>query len=124
VWLQFAAHLPADIVEQTFGDNLGERAVNQLHFHQLLGLAAHTPFECVGSADEAKLALALARDRGALGKRLTAVADQLAPLDVAALARPFVDVVRPLAEPAHVRDAIMPLLDEAARAAARRLGIL
>jgi hypothetical protein len=124
VWLQFAAHLPADIVEQTFGDNLGERAVNQLHFHQLLGLAAHTPFECVGSADEAKVALALARDRGALGKRLTALADQLGPIDVAALARPLVDVAQaPVDMPAHVRVAIMPLLDDAAGAAARRLGI-
>lgn len=32
VWLQFAAHLPADIVEQTFGTNLGKRPANEIHF--------------------------------------------------------------------------------------------
>src|SRR4029079_2915031 len=53
VWLQFAAHLPADIVDETFGMNLGERPANEVHFRQLLGLAAHTPFECVGSVPEA-----------------------------------------------------------------------
>jgi hypothetical protein len=121
VWLQFAAHLPAEIVDRTFGDNFGERAVNQLHFHQLLGLAAHTPFECVGGATEARLALALARERGALGKRLTAVADQLGALDVAALARPLVELTDQHGMPEHIAAIVMPLLDDAARAARARL---
>ena len=50
VWLQFAAHLPADVVLKTFGDNFGERDANAHHFRELLGLTEHTPFECVGSA--------------------------------------------------------------------------
>ena len=54
----------ADVVDATFGDDLGERADNERWFRELLGLAEHTPFECVGSAPEARLALALARARG------------------------------------------------------------
>jgi len=121
VWLQFAAHLPADIVEKTFGASLGERAVNQQHFHQLLGLAEHTPFECVGSAAEARLALALARDRGALGKRLTALVDELGIIDIAAHARPLVQLAPNHGMPEHVAAAVMPLLQEAARSAQSRL---
>jgi hypothetical protein len=121
VWLQFAAHLPAEIVEQTFGANLGERAVNQLHFRQLLGLAEHTPFECVGSAPEARLALELARQRGALGDRLTALAEQIGPIDVPALARPLVELAPVHGMPEHVAAAVMPLLADAARTARARL---
>ncbi|HEY5925963.1 MAG TPA: hypothetical protein VIV11_29950 [Kofleriaceae bacterium] len=122
VWLQFAAHLPAEIVERTFGDNFGERAVNQLHFRQLVGLAAHTPFECVGTAAEARLALALARDRGALGKRLTALADEVGAIDIAVLAKPLVELAPSHGIPDHVASAVVPLLEDAARAARARLG--
>jgi hypothetical protein len=121
VWLQFAAHLPLAVVDKTFGENLGERAVNQLHVRQLVGLAEHTPFECVGSADEARLALALARDRGVLGPRLTAVTDELGAIDIAALARSFVELAPAHGMPEHVAAAVMPLLEEAARAAKQRL---
>jgi len=121
VWLQFAAHLPADIVDKTFGANLGERAVNLQHFHQLLGLAEHTPFECVGSAAEARLALALARDRGALGTRLSALVDELGAIDIAAHARPLVELAPNHGMPGHVAAVVMPLLSDAARAARGRL---
>ncbi|HEY5949477.1 MAG TPA: hypothetical protein VIV40_28480, partial [Kofleriaceae bacterium] len=124
VWLQFAAHLPAERVAETFGrDNLGERAVNQLHFRQLLGLAEHTPFECVGSAPEARLALALARDRGALGPKLTALGEQVGPIDIAALAAPLVQLSATHGMPDHVARVVMPLLEQAARAAAARLEV-
>ena len=55
-----AAHLPPDVVHATFGDDLGERPENERWFRELLGLAEHSPFECVGSPPEARLALALA----------------------------------------------------------------
>src|SRR5512143_616470 len=48
VWLQFAAHLPPAVVQATFGADLGERADNERWFREMLGLAEHTPFECVG----------------------------------------------------------------------------
>jgi len=118
VWLQFAAHLPADVVARTFGDNLGERAENALHFRQQLGLADHTPFECVGSAPEARLAYALARDRGALGPRMLALAGAVGAFG---LGPAFTRLGTVHGIPAHVAARVMPLLAEAARASSARL---
>jgi UDP-N-acetyl-alpha-D-muramoyl-L-alanyl-L-glutamate epimerase len=122
VWLQFAAHLPADIVGATFGANLGERPENEPHFRELLGLAEHSPFECVGSPTEARLAAALARQRGALGPRLSALADAAGPVDFTTLA-PLVSVGDPRGMPAHIASRVMPFLKQAARTAAERLGL-
>jgi hypothetical protein len=116
VWLQFAAHLPAHVVDATFGDNFGERPGNADHFRDLLGLGAHTPFECVGSVPEARLALELARQRGALGPRLAALD---VPFDVDV--QPLVEVGDPHGMPAHVAARVMPQFHEAARVAAARL---
>jgi hypothetical protein len=122
VWLQFAAHLPADIVGATFCANLGERAENDLHFRELLGLAEHSPFECVGSPMEARLAAALARQKGSLGPRLSALADAAGPVDFDALG-PLVSVSETHALPRHVAARVMPFFRQAARAAAERLGV-
>jgi hypothetical protein len=121
VWLQFAAHLPADVVHATFGADLGECADNERHFREMLGLAEHTPFECVGSAPEARLALTLARARGFHGPRLAAYAAAVGPVDVAALAAPFLHVGRDHGMPAHVAAGILPQLRAAAATAAARL---
>lgn len=121
VWLQFAAHLPADVVEATFGANLGEYPENEPHLRELLGLAEHTPFECVGSAPEARLALELARQRGAIGPRLTALASEVGAIDVAAIAAPLVTLGPPHGMPAHVAARVMPILDDAAQTARSRL---
>ncbi|HEU0036547.1 MAG TPA: hypothetical protein VFQ53_38305 [Kofleriaceae bacterium] len=122
VWLQMAAHLPRAIVQQTFGDrDLGEDPANEHHFRELLGLAEHTPFECVGSAPESRLALVLARAAGWTGDRLAAYARDVGPIDVAAIARPLVELGPEHGMPAHVADRVMPLLAQAATAAAQRL---
>ncbi len=121
VWLQMAAHLPASIVDATFGDDLGERPENERWFRELFGLGEHTPFECVGSAPEARLALALLRRP--LGPRLAAFAAEVGPIDVRALARPLVGVGERHGMPAHVASGVMPQLNDAAAAARRRLGV-
>jgi hypothetical protein len=121
VWLQFAAHLPPDVVRATFGADLGERPENERWFREMLGLAEHTPFECVGSATEARLALTLARARGFGGPRLAGYAAQVGPVDVAALAAPLVQVGSQHGMPAHVAAGVMPQLAAAAAAAADRL---
>lgn len=122
VWLQMAAHLPAEIVDATFGADLGELEVNDRWFRELLGLAEHTPFECVGSAPEARLALGQLAARRPLGPRLARLAAEVGPVDVAALARPLVGVDARHGMPDHVAAAVMPQLVAAAAAAARRLG--
>jgi hypothetical protein len=121
VWLQFAAHLPPAVVQATFGDDLGERADNERWFREMLGLAEHTPFECVGSAPEARLALTVARARGFHGARLAGYADAVGPVDVAALAAPLVQVGTQHGMPPHVAAGVMPQLTAAAAAAAARL---
>ena len=121
VWLQMAAHLPDHIVAATFPENLGEVAENEHWFRQLVGLTEHTPFECVGSAPEARLALALLRRP--LGPRLAALAAELGPLSVASLALPLVEVSDRHGMPDWVAVRIMPQLKEAGQAARRRLGL-
>jgi hypothetical protein len=87
----------------------------------MLGLADHTPFECVGSAPEARLALTLARARGFAGHRLASYAAAVGPVDVAAIAAPLTTVGAHHGMPAHVAAGVMPQLHAAAAAAARRL---
>ncbi len=123
VWLQFAAHLPADIVRATFGEPLSERAHNERWFRELLGLAEHSPFECVGSPPEARLAMTLARAAGIGGPRLEAYAREVGAVDIAAIARGFVGVGEQHGMPEHVARGVMPQLREAAAAAAARLGV-
>src|SRR5262245_440580 len=121
VWLQFAAHLPRDVVDRTFGGDLGERPDNERWFREMLGLAEHTPFECVGSAPAARLALSLARARGFAGPRLASYAEAVGPVDVAAIAAPLLEVGDRHGMPAHVAAGVMPQLHAAAAAAADRI---
>jgi hypothetical protein len=124
VWLQFAAHLPEPIVAATFGDDLGERPANERWFREMLGLTDHTPFECVGSAPEARLALTLARARGFIGDRLAAYAKAIGPVDVAAVAAPLIRVGTTHGMPEHVAARVMPQLREAAASASERIAQL
>jgi hypothetical protein len=64
VFLGYAAWLPRELVLETFGDSLFDVEENLAGFAALLGLEGHLPFECVGQADESRLALALAARRG------------------------------------------------------------
>jgi len=114
VWLQLAAHLPRELVEATFGAALVDDPANDVHFRRLLGLAEHTPFECVGSVPEAQLARSLALARGWTGLERFVVD---APLDV----RPFVELGPVHGMPPHVAAAVLPQLADACTAAARRL---
>lgn len=111
VWLQMAAHLPADIVAKTFGGRvLSELPENDHHFRELFGLTSHSPFECVGSPAEAKLALSQLRDRGRLAEYAGEAVDP----------SPFL-TVGTHRMPADVAAAVMPILVDAAASARVRL---
>jgi len=122
VWLQMAAHLPPAIVDATFGAEVGELPENDHHLRELLGLAEHTPFECVGSAPESRLALTLLARRRTLGPRLARLAAEVGPVDVPAIARPLIEVHDQHAIPPALAAAVMPQLRAAAAAARDRLG--
>jgi hypothetical protein len=127
VWLQMSAHLPPAIVQQTFGRDLGELPENDRWLRELLGLAEHSPFECVGSPAEARLALALMPLNGAArGPRLEALAREVVSrdpraLDVPGLAQPFLGVGTQHGMPAPIAARVMPLLEDAARTARERI---
>ena len=121
VWLQMAAHLPRDVVRATFGDDLGERPENDRILRELLGLAGHTPFECVGSVPEARLALALLPRP--LAPRMERIAEEVGAIDVREIARPLVAVGETHAMPEEVSRAVMPILRDAGARARTRLGL-
>jgi hypothetical protein len=122
VWLQMAAHLPRAIVDVSFASrDLAADSANDVHFQELLGLGVHTPFECVGSVPEARLALALALANG--WTSLARYADRVGTIDIPTLARPLVALDPTHGMPAHIAPLILPQLEDAARSAARRLGV-
>jgi UDP-N-acetyl-alpha-D-muramoyl-L-alanyl-L-glutamate epimerase len=112
VWLQMAAHLPPSIVEATFRKPV-DIPENDHYFRQLLGLAEHTPFECVGSVAESRLALgqAIAKGHTALARYVVERPDP----------RPLLEVGDTHGMPAHVAACVMPQFREAAASAAKRL---
>ena len=70
VWLGYMAYLPVDEVAPIFGLNLLDVEENQLTFRQMLGLEDHTPFECIGTVGESRLAFALCRRKGLTGRAM------------------------------------------------------
>lgn len=118
VWLQMSAHLPPAIVHQTFGRDLGALPQNEIWFRQLLGLAEHSPFECVGSPQEARLALSLLPEKSRLLEQLR---HEVGAIDTEALAAPLVELNPQHAIPKHVADRVLPIFEDAARTAKARL---
>jgi len=77
------AYLPVDLVNNIFSNvNLFDIPENQLWFRQMLGLEAHTPFECIGQIDEARLAFELCRHKGLTGQAMTIFIDNVKDFDV------------------------------------------
>jgi hypothetical protein len=79
VWLGYVAYLPQGVAESIFSENLFDVEENQIWFRQLLGLEPHTPFECVGQVDEARLAFELAIKKGARGRAIDLYRGACAP---------------------------------------------
>lgn len=73
VWLGYVAHLPREAVDAVFGGrNLFDLEENQPWYRQLLGMEAHTPFECVGGVDESRLFFARCAGKGMTGRAIDA----------------------------------------------------
>lgn len=122
VWLSCRGHLSQGPVEATFGEDLLEVPENAAHFRDMVGLGAHTPFECIGQIEESRLALALCQARGLLGPRGRALAAQLPPLDPGPILETFGRVHLEGARlPPRIRAAVAPLMAEAEASARRRI---
>jgi hypothetical protein len=125
VWLGYQAHLPSAIVDAMFGENLFELAENQLAYRQMLGLEAHTPFECIGQIDEARLAFELCRRKGMGGAAMRTFVSEVASkggVDVARIAEKYlaVDASAPTI-PESMRAAVVTQMQDAADQARRVL---
>jgi len=85
VWINYCAYLPLSTVEAIFGHNLLDIPANQIWFRQMLGLEEHTPFECVGEVEEARLAFELCRRKGMTGVAMETFEREVAPVDLESL---------------------------------------
>jgi hypothetical protein len=122
VWLSARAHLSDEIAPRVFGEDLLEVPDNHGFFRDMLGLGAHTPFECIGQIEESRLAIALCRARGLLGPAGRALADALPPLDVGAILDRFATAYPEEARlPGAIAAALTPRMQAAAKAARQRI---
>lgn len=120
VWLSYHAYLPRDAVDRTFTDlgNLFDAPENRLSYRQLLGLEEHTPFECVGGVEEARLAFELCRRKGMRGAAMSDFAAEVAAVEADDVLDRYLSV-GPLAPsvPAPLRTRLTTVLEQhAARA--------
>jgi hypothetical protein len=120
VWLNYMAYLPTSLVEQTFAGhgNLLDTPENQLWFRQMLGLEAHTPFECIGLVDEVRLAFELCRRKGLTGEAMAVFEREVPPVDVTSLLDHYLQVNESLdTMPAMLRDNVLDQMRAASRQA-------
>jgi hypothetical protein len=113
VWLGYRAFLPPDVCDATFGSrNLLDDPANLSSYEQLLGLASHTPFECVGQVDEARLFFELLRQRGHTGAAMRMYEARVGPIDAAAAYARLIEVAPSHhAMPPHLAVAALPVLE-------------
>ncbi|MFQ5629108.1 MAG: hypothetical protein ACE5I1_10135 [bacterium] len=82
VWLNYMAYLPVDLVNSVFNVNLFDLEENQGSFRQMLGLAEHTPFECIGQVPETRLAFELCKRKGLPGRAMDLYSTNFPNLDI------------------------------------------
>jgi hypothetical protein len=125
VWLSYMAYLPTSLVERMFfaHGNLLDAPENQLAFRQMLGLEEHTPFECIGQVEEARLAFELCRRKGLRGLAMQTFEREVPPVDVTALLDRYLQVDQALDTlPEFLREGVFAQMHESAARA--RSGIL
>ncbi len=117
VWLGYRTYLPHEVVVATFGDeNLLDVEEDQLWFDQMLGLADHTPFECIGQVEEARLAFELLRRRGVSGRAMDRFVAAVPPVDAEAAFEQLIEVAPQHHALGDLAPRIVPVLDRLAQA--------
>ena len=122
VWLGYMAHLPLHAVQPMFRTNLLDTEDNQLHFRQMLGLEAHTPFECIGQIDEVRLAFELCRRKGLRGRAMDTYIREVPRIDAPAILERYLRVFAEHARtPAPLALAVRARMEAVAAAARQTL---
>jgi hypothetical protein len=115
VWINYMAYLPGEVVHPIFnGQNLLDVPENQLSFRQMLGLEAHTPFECIGQIDEVKLAFELCRRKGLKGFAMNVFEREVPPVNVTLLMQRYLEIDESCELPTNLRDKVLAQMRAAA----------
>ncbi len=116
VGLGFMAYFPQDVAREIVPADLFDNPGNQLFFRELLGLAAHKPFECVGETGETRLAFEMCRSKGLKGRAIDLYAKEAACLRPAELAQIYSEIATPpVSFPPEFRRRFAPLMLSASR---------
>ena len=112
VWLGCQAFLPADVNRATFGDvHLLDDPATLGWFEEMLGLVDHTPFECIGQVEEARLYFELLRRQGRRGRAMELYEHRIGAVDADEVYRDLIAVDSSHhAMPAHLANAALPVL--------------
>ena len=115
VWLNYMAWLPVELVNEIFeGTNLFDIEENQKTFMQLIGAADQLPFECIGQADESRLAFEMCHRKGLEGKAMNSYLTLDLSVDAKIVLDKYLDVDSPpLHFPNQIWKSIEPLINEA-----------
>ena len=115
VWLNYMAWLPVELVDEIFdGTNLFDIEENQETFMQLIGAADQLPFECIGQADESKLAFEMCRRKGLGGKAMDSYLALDLSVDEKIVLDKYLDIDSPFPHfPNQIWKSIEPLINEA-----------
>jgi hypothetical protein len=116
VWLGYQAFVPAKVNAAIFGDaDLLDDPSLLGWFEQMLGLADHTPFECIGQVEESRLFFELLRRRGRTGRAMQLFEQRVGPFDVDHLYLDLVGVdLQHHAMPPHLATGVLPVLQRLA----------
>jgi len=114
VGLGFTAYLPADVICQMVPSDLFDNPTNQVFFRELLGLADHRPFECVGLPDETRLAFEVCRSKGLRGRAIDLYGEEARSDDLARVAQVYSEIdLRSHSIPAPLWRCVSPILVKA-----------
>jgi UDP-N-acetyl-alpha-D-muramoyl-L-alanyl-L-glutamate epimerase len=115
VWLNYMAYLDPAEVRRAIPGNLFDVEENQPWFFQMLGLGEHTPFECIGQVEEARLAFALCHRKGLTGRAMDLYRQHFPVLDTAPILDRFLSVdMAQSAIPEPLATRLRPLLEAGA----------
>ncbi|MFO0575876.1 MAG: hypothetical protein U1A78_17905 [Polyangia bacterium] len=123
VALGYAAHLPDGLYARIFPEDVLDLPENEEFFRQMIGLDGHTPFECIGEIDEARLALALCAARGHDARAVRMFQEEGGSLPVSEVLRRYAVVhgEAPHGIPEPLAARVLPLMQAAAADAVTRI---
>lgn len=121
VWLNYMAYLPTELVNDIFDHtNLFDLPENEIWFRQMLGMTAHTPFECIGQVDEVKLGFELCRRKGLTGKMMNYYVQHfnLSKEEIDSIIEKYTKVYKTnISYPDGIRDKLLNSLEEGSQIA-------